>query len=60
MSRWQDVATDAEFNDAMNCGYYDLHLSALPLIDESDRMGNGEWFIMEPSGLYIHRLMYEE
>lgn len=45
MQPWYKNASLAEHDDAMECGFYDLHLTALPTTDLSDRMGNGLLFL---------------
>jgi len=60
MSDWQRTASRDEHNDALECGFYDLHLSALPVTAESDRMGNGRMEISDDHGFHAIACMYEE
>jgi len=60
MSDWQRTASRDEHNDALECGFYDLHLSALLVTDESDRLGNGKLFMASNDGMTQIALMYEE
>jgi hypothetical protein len=62
MSDWQRTASSVEHNDALECGFYDLQLSALPVTDESDRMGNGLMYLIDCQDFFGNALacMYEE
>lgn len=59
MSDWQRNTSQQECDDAILCGYYDLHLSALPVVLEADRVGNGQMFMVDDCGIAV-KFMYEE